>query len=156
MFKRILVPVDGSRISDRGLDEAIALARGRNVALCLLHVVDERTITRQGYIEVTASVMDRLMESLRDSGRRILAKGQREAQRRGIKAKTILVENIVRPVSDVILSTARKWRADAIVMGTHGRRGITRLVLGSDADGVVRRATVPVLLVRAPTRKRRG
>jgi nucleotide-binding universal stress UspA family protein len=55
----------------------------------------------------------------------------------------------------VILNTARKCRADVIVMGTHGRRGITRLVLGSDAEGVVRQANVPVLLVRASSRKRR-
>jgi nucleotide-binding universal stress UspA family protein len=95
------------------------------------------------------------MESLRDSGRRILAQGQEKARKQGVKATPIMIENIVRPVSDVILNTARKCRADVIVMGTHGRRGITRLVLGSDAEGVVRQANVPVLLVRASSRKRR-
>ena len=155
MFKRILVPVDGSSTSNRGLIEAIEFARGQKATLCLLHVVDQRVITQEGYIQAAGSVMDRLMESLRDGGRLILAKCEAEAKRRGVKAKRILAENTVRRISDVILSAARNCHADVIVMGTHGRRGITRLVLGSDAEGVVREAKIPVLLVRSASRKRR-
>jgi nucleotide-binding universal stress UspA family protein len=58
-------------------------------------------------------------------------------------------------VADVIVENAKKWRADLIVMGTHGRRGITRVVMGSDAEGVVRNTPVPVLLIRAQARKTR-
>src|ERR1700685_3514197 len=67
---------------------------------------------------------------------------------RGVKLKPVLVEKFGGLVADVIISQAKKQRADLIVLGTHGRRGVTRLVMGSDAEGVVRRSPVPVLLVR--------
>ncbi len=155
MFKRILVPVDGSYTSNRGLQRAIRLARSGRAALCVLHVVDERTVVQSGYIEVSAAVWDQMIKSLRDGGRRVLAKAEAAARKQGVRVKPVLLENVARRVSDIILDTARKWRADVIVMGTHGRRGITRMVLGSDAEGVVRGASVPVLLVRAAPPKRR-
>jgi nucleotide-binding universal stress UspA family protein len=78
------------------------------------------------------------------------------ALKQGVKADASLVESRGRPVSDVILDEARKWRADLIVMGTHGRRGVNRLLLGSDAERVLRSAPVPVLLVRPEERKKRA
>jgi nucleotide-binding universal stress UspA family protein len=63
--------------------------------------------------------------------------------------KSVLVEKFIGPVAEIIVSQAKKQRADLIVIGTHGRRGVTRLVMGSDAEGVVRRSPVPVLLVRS-------
>ena len=78
------------------------------------------------------------------------------ALKQGVKAAASLVESRGRPVSDVILDEARKWRADLIVMGTHGRRGVNRLLLGSDAERVLRSAPVPVLLVRPEERKKRA
>ena len=61
----------------------------------------------------------------------------------------MLREPLTKRVADEVLSEAKKWRADLIVMGTHGRRGLRRLVLGSDAEQIVRLANVPVLLVHA-------
>jgi nucleotide-binding universal stress UspA family protein len=73
-----------------------------------------------------------------------------------VAAKTILVESIgPRRVADIIIQQARKQRADAIVIGTHGRRGLSRLVMGSDAEEVVRTAPVPVTLVREQGRGRK-
>ena len=66
-----------------------------------------------------------------------------------------MIEGRARPVSDVILNEARKWRADLIVMGAHGRRGINRLLLGSDAERVLHGVQIPVLLVKAEERKPR-
>ena len=71
------------------------------------------------------------------------------ARRSGVTAETAVVESRGRHVSDVILAETQKWRADVIVMGTHGRRGLNRLLLGSDAEGVLREAAVPVLLCEA-------
>ena len=152
MSKRILVPVDGSRPSNRGLVEAIKMARRQKARLLLLHVVDERAVALSP--EVGGVILDRLMNVMRESGKQILAKAAAAARARGVKASTVLVENIARTVADVIVGQARKWRADLIVIGTHGRRGISRLVMGSDAEGVVRTTLVPVLLVRAPGRSR--
>ncbi|HET9405545.1 MAG TPA: universal stress protein [Burkholderiales bacterium] len=153
MFKRILVPVDGSRTSWLGLDKAIRLAREQRATLCLLHVVDERVTTQ--YFEGGAAAIDRLLDSLLEGGKRVLARAEAKARKQRVRVKTVLVENVIRSVADVIVGQARKWRADLIVIGTHGRRGVSRLVMGSDAEGVVRTTPVPVLLVRSKAGRQR-
>jgi nucleotide-binding universal stress UspA family protein len=146
MYKRILVAVDGSATSKRGLAEAIKLARSGGARLRLLHVVDE--------VALIAGLPDavytqELFDAVRDSGKRVLARALAQAKTRGVRADSRLVENFSRRVADVIVREARKWRADLLVLGTHGRRGVTRMVMGSDAELVVRHAPAPVLLVRA-------
>ncbi len=153
MFRRILVPVDGSPTSKRGLAQAITMAREHKSRLVLLHVVDERPAMLVP--ELGAVQTDRLMDLMRDAGKDTLAKSLAAARKRGVKAATVLVESFSRPVADIIVAQARRSRADVIVLGTHGRRGLSRLVMGSDAEGVVRTAAVPVLLVRAPARRSR-
>ncbi len=71
------------------------------------------------------------------------------AEKEGIRAKTLLRETLGGPAADSIVRDARRQRADLIVLGTHGRRGLRRMVLGSDAEAVVRTSPVPVLLVRS-------
>ena len=151
MFKRILVPVDGSATSNRGVEQAIKLARSDGATLLLLHVADEHAIVQ--YAEGFANVTDQVLASLRENGKKVLAKAQAAVERHGINCKTVLVENLTSRVADIIVAQAKKQRADMVVMGTHGRRGIRRLVLGSDAEGVVRESPVPVLLVRAGTKR---
>jgi nucleotide-binding universal stress UspA family protein len=90
-----------------------------------------------------------LLRSLRERGRKILAAAVAEAKKRGLKAASVLAENNAGRVADVIVRQAKKARADLIVIGTHGRRGLSRLVMGSDAELVVRYAPAPVLLIRA-------
>jgi nucleotide-binding universal stress UspA family protein len=153
MFKRILVPVDGSHTSGLGLDKAIRLAKDQRATLCLLHVVDERAVAQN--LEGSAAAIDQLFESLRSAGQEILAKAEAKARKQRVRVKAVLVENIIRSVADVIVGQAKRWRADLIVIGTHGRRGVSRLVMGSDAEGVVRTTPVPVLLVRSKARKQR-
>jgi len=161
MFRRILVPVDGSPASNQGLDEAIKLAGGEGSTLCLLHVVDELSLLQgiEGPVYGGAAYVDGFLKALREGGRKILAKAEARASKRGVRTEVTLVETMGRGVADVILNQAKKTRADLIVMGTHGRRGVVRLVMGSDAEGVVRGARTPVLLVRStrearPRRKR--
>lgn len=155
MFKRILVPVDGSHASGLGLDKAIRLALEQRATLHILHVIDNRAVTQSLGLGMGGGVgIDGLFESLRDSGRKILARAEARARKHKIRVKTALVDNSVRSVSDLIVSQAKKLRADLIVLGTHGRRGISRLVMGSDAEGVVRSAPAPVLLVRSKPRRK--
>jgi len=152
MFKRILVPVDGSRTSGEGLKTAIRMAKDEKATLILLHVVDENVLVSSGDY-AGASYIDQLMADMRDGGRKIIAKAEATAKKQGAAAKTVLVESIgLRRVADIIVQQARKQRADAIVIGTHGRRGISRMVMGSDAEEVVRASPVPVVLVRSETR----
>ena len=154
MFKRILVPVDGSRTSGYGLAQALRLARSQRAALYLLHVLDEHMLA--GYAEpgTMATVTEDFLQALRASGKRILERASSRAAKAGVKSKTILVDNLMNTVAEVIIAQSRKIRADLVVMGTHGRRGMTRLVLGSAAEGVVRGTPAPVLLVRTASRKR--
>ena len=152
MFKRILVPVDGSRTSEAGLKTALRMARDETADLVLLHVVDENVLVLSGEY-AGASYLDRLMADMRDGGRKIIAKAAALAKKEGVDARTVLVESVgPRRVADVIVQQAKKQRADAIVIGTHGRRGLSRMVMGSDAEEVVRNSPVPVVLVRSRAR----
>ena len=93
-----------------------------------------------------------LWDALRDTGKKILAKAVGKAEQQGATTRSILAETIGRSVADVILAQAKKCRTDLIVLGTHGGRGLSRLVMGGDAERVVRETSVPVLLARGELR----
>jgi nucleotide-binding universal stress UspA family protein len=148
MYKRIFVPVDGSETSARGLKEALKLARRPGARMRLLHVIDESVLAltpEMGVVDISGALIE--------EGRKTLKKARALAERHRIKTDTVMPENFSGRIADVILNEARKWRADVIVMGTHGRRGLSHVLLGSAAEGVVRDATVPVLLVRGKAAK---
>lgn len=148
MYERILVPVDGSPTSGRGLDEAIQLARLTHARLRLCHVIDELSFALS--MDAYAGHAGDWLGVLRDNGHRILEQARATAQAAGIEADTVLCDRFSAPVHETVIAEAVKWAADLIVLGTHGRRGVGRLVLGSSAEHILRHATVPVLLVRAP------
>lgn len=145
-YRRILVPVDGSPTSRAGLREAIDLAKGQRASLVLVHVLDYQPLAMAG-LEAGAYIDD-VMANVRRSGREVLERAEALARKSGVPVSKVLVESPAGPAADAIVRQARKSRADLIVIGTHGRRGVRRLVLGSDAEHVLREATVPVLLVR--------
>ena len=145
MYQKILVPVDGSAASLRGLREAAKLARGSGASLKLIHIVNEFIFDP---VYVPATVYEPVLESMRVNGQKILATAAAIASEAGVQPETQLIETIGGSVARLILEAARTWPADLIVMGTHGRRGVSRAVLGSDAETVLRTTTVPVLFVR--------
>jgi hypothetical protein len=147
MFKNILVAIDGSGTAAKGFQTALGLAREQAALLHVVHVVDERGPVM--YPEGGTFVSE-MIELLRESGKKILAQAEQEAAGAGVKCKTMLVETLGLPVAEVILAQVREASADLIVLGTHGRRGLKRIVMGSDAEGVLRESPVPVLMVRAP------
>jgi nucleotide-binding universal stress UspA family protein len=146
-YRRILVATDGSLASMKGLREAMRLAKAEGAELRILHVVNEAV----PYSPLAGSPPVSLIPILLESGRRLLKKALAQARKQRVPARTILVESAEREAASTIVAQARKQRADLIVLGTHGRRGMLRLVLGSDAEQVVRTSPVPVLLVRAPS-----
>jgi nucleotide-binding universal stress UspA family protein len=152
MYRRILVPVDGSDASQSGLEHAIALATDQKARVRFLNVVDETVLTML-MAEPSAMPVDDVLESMRVEGRKVLDKALARAQRAGVEGEAVQMAGRGKNVSDVILAAARRWRADVIVMGTHGRRGLNRLLLGSDAERVLRDAPVPVLLTRHTARE---
>jgi nucleotide-binding universal stress UspA family protein len=148
MYQRILVPVDGSPTSDRGLQEAIRLARLTGGRLRLLHVVDDLSFALA--MDAYAGYSGEWMEVLREGGRQVLANAKALATAAGLEAETVLYDSVEGRVHELAVAEAQKWPAEVIVIGTHGRRGVGRLVLGSSAEYVLRLSPVPVLLVRAP------
>ena len=148
MYQRILVPIDGSPTAERGLAEAIKLGRLTGARLRLVHVVDELSFAlsaSQGMATMTGDVLD----MLREAGAEILAQGAAGVRAAGLQVDTVLKDSFAGRVSDLVIREAGAWPADLIVLGTHGRRGVGRLFLGSDAETIVRSAPVPVLLLRA-------
>ena len=145
MYHRILVPLDGSVTAERALREAIDLAVDQKARLCLLHVVDSfPTWAERSSAKSYAETLSRLVQQ----GEEILAKARQSATEAGAITETLLHEVTQETVADVIVNTAERARCDLIVMGTHGRRGLSRLTLGSDAELVLRSSKVPVLLLR--------
>ena len=145
MYRRILVPLDGSDAAGLGLAQATRLALALGASLRLVHVIDD------GLAFAAPEFAMRSMERLgcmRVHGQAIVDQALSAARAAGVAAEGACIEVIGEPPGPAITAEARRWDADLIVLGTHGRRGIRRLVLGSDAEHVVRTATVPVLLVR--------
>lgn len=90
---------------------------------------------------------DTVFQALRDAGQAVIDRGLATVRQSGIEAKGVLRETIGQRVATVIAEAAGEWPADVVVIGTHGRRGVDRLLLGSVAEGVVRLSTQPVLIV---------
>ena len=147
MYKTILVPVDGSAASKRGLSEACRLAKTLDATLSPVHVVNE-FVMDAAY--APAMNHQALIDALRENGARTLKEAESAAAAQGLKPETHLIETIGGRAADAIIERAKQTSADLIVMGTHGRRGMRRLVMGSDAELVLRTSPVPVLMVREP------
>jgi nucleotide-binding universal stress UspA family protein len=147
MYQRILVPVDGSETSRRGLDEALRLATALGGRVRVLHAIDELSFALA--MDAYAGNPGGWLDTLREQGTRLLASAAAQAAEAGVPADTVLRDEFRSPVHQVVNDEARNWGAELIVLGTHGRRGLGRLVMGSSAEQVLRTARVPVLLVRA-------
>lgn len=147
MYQRILVGVDGSAASERGLAEAVRIARQGGAKLRIVHVLGELALMA-GVPE--AAYLDAVLAEARRGGEQVVAKARAAAEAAGVAPEAEVVETVGRPIGDVLADEVVQWRADLVVLGTHGRRGLRRMVLGSDAEQVVRTSPVPVLLVRAP------
>jgi nucleotide-binding universal stress UspA family protein len=150
-YKRILVPIDGGETSGRALRDAVDLARKSRAKLRLLHVVEEYAAFSAPEIAVDVGP---LLDAITSASRKTLARAERRVRGMGLKPETALIDNVGGRVADEIVWQAKRWRADLIVMGTHGRRGLQRAMLGSDAELVVRYSPVPVLVVPVHGRAR--
>lgn len=144
MYQRILIPIDGSRTSEHALQEAVKLADvcGK---LRLVYVQEEAYLDADAYAFIDYAA---LQNAVRQTGERILAQAANKARLLAGDVETVLLDSKGERIASVIDEDAKLWEADLIVIGTHGRSGLSRLLLGSVAEGVVRMASVPVLLVR--------
>jgi nucleotide-binding universal stress UspA family protein len=145
VYRKIMVPVDGSPASNRGLAEAIALARNQGATLRLVHVLDELIL---GPGAETVVYLGNTVDLLREAGEQIVAEAETAVHASGLESESVILETAGGRAADAIVAEARACGAELIVLGTHGRRGAKRLVMGSDAEEIVRTTPVPVLLVR--------
>jgi len=143
MYGRLLVPIDTDDSAKLALREALKFAADQRAAVRIVHVLDHRRIGD----EVMAMVG---MPELIKKGARALEAAASEAAENGLEAETALLETDGLPVWSVIAEEVGRRGADLVVMGTHGRRRLLDLLLGSVAVGVVGRADVPVMLVHGP------
>lgn len=148
MYEHILVAVDGSDVSSHALEHAIKLALDQRSELRILHVVDTTMLfdSNSDFIDIAE-----LEQNLLESGRRRLEKAKEIANEAGVKVETSLrkAEHYSERIAALIVDETDEWPADLLVLGTHGRRGLSHLFLGSVAEGVVRISKVPVLLIRS-------
>lgn len=146
MFKRILVAVDGSSTANQALQEAIELSKEMQAQLRIVHVIDIVNINLDTEFPYPGGFSDAIVRS----GEEILRKAEAAASGAGMAVESHLVkiDTLGRRIPECIVADAEAWSADLIVICTHGRRGLSRMFLGSVAEGVVRIATKPVLLIR--------
>jgi nucleotide-binding universal stress UspA family protein len=142
MFKRILVPVDGSETSNRALVAALQIARETGGRVRVIHSVDELVYVADTAYDPT------ILRSAREWAGKILQEALEVARATGVPADSRLVEAPGRRLGEVVADEAQAWEADLVVVGTHGRKGVGRVLLGSGAEQVLRASRVPVLSVR--------
>jgi nucleotide-binding universal stress UspA family protein len=147
MYNRILVATDGSDTSSRACSEAINLASEQNARLRVLYVISYAYVSA---ILGNAYTGD-LLRRMRADGKATLEATEAAARTAGLEVEPRLFEHQSTQIGEAIIEDAHTWQANLIIMGTHGRRGFARAVIGSDAEYVARHTPVPLLLVRSPS-----
>jgi nucleotide-binding universal stress UspA family protein len=141
-FHKILLPYDGSSTSQRAMDMAFKLASGSPVKVRIVHSIDELA-----YISGYEYSPD-FFTMARDYGQKILDEALTKARTAGVDAEIKLIDLPAQRLGETVATEAREWGADLIVVGTHGRKGIGRVFLGSGAEQIIRLAPVPILVIR--------
>jgi nucleotide-binding universal stress UspA family protein len=152
MYSRILAATDGSETSELAIEQAARLAKDQNAKLRIVHVIEQSRLAFAAAGPVAVD-LEAILEALRKSGQAALERGRAIAQRNDVQADVAIVgdDAVDDRVAVVLADEARRWKADLIVLGTHGRRGINHLLMGSVAEAVARIAPAHVLLVRSQT-----
>jgi len=146
MFKRILIPVDGSETATKALVAALQLARETGGVVRLVHTVNEMAYL--GGIDPYGTYSADLAGMMREGGAKVLTEALAIAQAAGVEASQALLDEPGQRLGEAVAEAAKLWNADLIVVGSHGRRGLGRVLLGSGAEQILRLAPVPVLVIR--------
>ena len=147
MYQRILVATDGSNLSSNAVSSAIALAALAGAELVALKVIPRYPMSYfEGGATVSVTEVARIEKQSADSAQLVVDAVQRAATAKGVKTKVVTVKSDL--VSDAIISAAKKYKAELIVMASHGRRGIKRMLLGSETQLVLTHSHIPVLVLR--------
>ncbi|MFZ2739733.1 MAG: universal stress protein [Burkholderiaceae bacterium] len=147
MYQRILIATDGSSLSKKAVASGISLAALSNAQLIALKVVPRYPISYfEGSLPLPAQEIARVEKQWADEGESVVQSVQNAAFKQGVKTKTVTVKSDI--ISEAIIATAKKHKCDLIVMASHGRRGIKRILLGSETQQVLTHSQIPVLVLR--------
>jgi len=147
MFKRILIPVDGSDTATKALVAGLQMARETSASVRLVHTVNEMAYLAgmDAYGTYTAD----LAGMMREGGAKVLNDAMAVAKSAGVEASQAMLDEPGQRLGESVAGAAKLWGADLIVVGSHGRRGIGRVLLGSGAEQILRLSPVPVLVIRS-------
>ena len=149
MYTRILVAIDSSSTGQKALDEAVRVAAALRASLCIAHAVDAAALIQHGMGIGTYIDIEKVKGEMRATGNRLLEEAVARAAAAGCRAEHLLIESSTsKRVAEMIADSGRDWGADLIVVGTHGRHGFQRMLVGSVAENLVRIAATSLLLVR--------
>ncbi len=147
MYQRILVATDGSALSKKAVRNAIDLAAAVGADLIALYVVPRYPVSYfEGGITISVQDIARTEKQWSDKGQAVVDVVQQTAQAEGVNAKAVVTQSDL--VAESIIAAAKKHKCDLIVMASHGRKGIKRVLLGSETQHVLTHSTVPVLVLR--------
>ena len=147
MYQRILVPTDGSALSKKAVNSAIEQAAATGAELVALYVVPRYPMSYfEGGISVSDSEVARTEKQWAEKGQAVVDEVQRAAKASGVKAKGVLARSNL--VAESVISAAKKHKCDLIIMASHGRKGIKRVLLGSETQHVLTHSNLPVLVLR--------
>ncbi len=145
MYKHILITTDGSDLALKAVDQGLALAKALNAKVTAITATEPWTSIASGEMGV-AFPIDDYEKGCADAAATILGVVSKRANKAGVTCQTVHVKDQF--AAEGIIETAKSRGCDLIVMASHGRRGLTRLLLGSQANNVVTHSTVPVLICR--------
>ncbi|MEY4420362.1 MAG: hypothetical protein RLZZ498_958 [Pseudomonadota bacterium] len=147
MYKRILVATDGSTLSKKAVSSAVELAALSGAELVAVKVTPRYPQSYfEGSLPLSATEISQIENQWTDAAQKVVDAVAKAAKAKGVSAKAVVVKSDV--VSDAVIAAAKKHKVDLIVMASHGRRGIKRLLLGSETQQVLTHASVPVLVLR--------
>lgn len=147
MYKRILVATDGSKLSDSAVEHALNLADITGAELVALKVVPRYPQTYfEGGVGVDAEEIKRVEQQWQDEALQVVNAIKSEGQKRQVKVKAATTKSDL--VAEAIIAAAKRNKCDLIVMASHGRKGLKRLLLGSETQQVLTHSHIPVLVLR--------
>ncbi len=147
MFKHILLPTDGSKLSGKAVKRGIDFAKKSRARVTAVHVVPEfKLMVDEGITMLSPALKKRFEDEGRARAQKMLDDVARQARARGVRCATVCVASDL--TYQEIIATAKKKKCDLILMASHGRRGLSSLLLGSETAKVLLHSRIPVLVVR--------
>jgi nucleotide-binding universal stress UspA family protein len=147
MYQRVLIPTDGSKLSRKAAQAGIDLAESLGADVVALYVVPRYPMSFfEGGVSMDVEETQKIEKQWADKADAVVTDLKAQAQAQGLKAKAVTVRSDM--VAESIISTAKKQKCDLIVMASHGRKGLKRLLLGSETTNVLTHSHIPVLVLR--------